>query len=57
MLTNRGDTVALYCDLTVYGENSLPLTPEDGNLCLLPGERRVVRVRGGVRCALQPLNA
>ena len=56
LLTNTGDAVALYCDLTVYGEDGSPLCAQDGNLCLLPGEQRFVRVEGGKRCALQPLN-
>ncbi len=54
-LLNRGETVALYCDVTAYDGDEQTVCAADGDLCLLPGERRCYAAPGAVRavvCAL-----
>lgn len=54
-LTNTGDTVALYCDVTAFDEAGNTLVASDGDLCLLPGERRTVTAPGVVSVQIEYL--
>ena len=54
-LTNTGDAVALYCDVTVKDAAGQPLTASDGNLCLLPGESRCVVAQGAAAACVASL--
>ncbi len=56
-LRNLSATVALYCDVTAKDQNGNVLCAADGNLCLLPGETRVLAVAGVNCCEVRPLNA
>ena len=54
-LVNRGESVALYCDVTAYTEDGQIVCAADGNLCLLPGESRSYAAPGAVRAAISAL--
>jgi beta-mannosidase len=54
-LTNTGNTTALYCDVTAFDDAGNTLAASDGNLCLLPGERRTVTAPGVVSVQIEYL--
>ncbi|MBQ7338409.1 MAG: hypothetical protein IJW40_08160 [Clostridia bacterium] len=55
-LTNKGSVVALYCDVTAKDAEGRIVCTDDGNLCLLPGERRTIHAGGVACCHLTILN-